>query len=248
MLWVSWGSCSSSKLMKACVLNFLTQPFPFATQSGNWWLFPCCCRIRNWTRGRLGCKSRAAAEVHRNQVCGFPAGFRFVTASSSSSVKFSSWEKTQFIFHGCETRRGDGITAAVGEDLTVLSVPCCLSPSAAMVWVTWSISLFLAAEISSADIFLCTLDSASYVLEAEQFQKSVLLMRKKTKVIYFKVFFRNLAKCLLGFSSWVIPTVRISSGSFIRQSSSLQFEWQEPINSWGRGWQRFVNREALWWR
>lgn len=131
MLWVSWGSYSSSKLMEACVLNSLTQPFPFATQSRNWWLFSCCCRIRNWTRGRLGSNSsciRAASEVHRNQVCGFPAGFWFVTATSSSSVKFSPWEKIQFIFHGSETRRGDGITSAVGEDLTVLSIPHCPFP------------------------------------------------------------------------------------------------------------------------
>lgn len=66
----------------------------------------------------------------------------------------------------------------MGEDLTVLSVPCWLSPPAAIVWVTRSTSLFLAAEISGADTFLCMLDSASNVLEAEQFQKPVLLMRK----------------------------------------------------------------------
>lgn len=151
--------------------------------------FPCCCRIRNWTRGRLGSNSSwvtAATEVHRNQVCGFPAGFWFVTATSSSSVKFSTWEKIQFIFHGGETRRGDGITSAVGEDLAVLSIPHCPSLSAAMIWVTWSISLFLAAEISSADTFLCTLDSASNVLEVEQFQKPILLMKKNPKWFLFK--------------------------------------------------------------
>lgn len=118
MLWVSCGSCSSSKLMEACALNLLTQPFPFATQSRNWWLFSCCCRIRNWTRGRLGSNSscvRAAAKVHRSQVCSFPAGFWFVTATSSSSVSFSPWEKIQSIFHGGEARRGDGMMQRWGR-------------------------------------------------------------------------------------------------------------------------------------
>lgn len=184
MLWVSCGSCSSSKLMEACALNLLTQPFPFATQSRNWWLFSCCCRIRNWTRGRLGSNSscvRAATKVHRSQVCSFPAGFWFVTATSSSSGKFSPWEKIQFIFHGSETRRGDGITQRWGR--------ICLSPPAAIICVTGSTSLFLAAEISSADSFLCILDSASNVLEAEQFQKPVLLMRKKPQSDFFSSLF-----------------------------------------------------------
>lgn len=86
-----------------------------------------------------------------------------------------------------------------GGGLTVLSVPHCLSPSPATIRVTWSISLFLAAEISSADTFLCTLCSASNVLEAEQFQKPVLLMRKKPKVASFKAFSRKLSEV----SAWV---------------------------------------------
>lgn len=210
MLWVSWGSCSSSKLIEACVLNFLTQPFPFATQSRNWWLFPCCCRIRNWTRGRLGSDSSCVSA----QEPGLQLPCRFLVRHSHLVILSQVQPLRENPIH--LSRQWDeawpGNNRGSGGGLTALSAPRCLSPSPAMIWVTWSISLSLAAEISSADTFLCTLDSASNVLQAEQFQKPVLLMRKKPKVASFKVFSRNLAKCLCGFTGWVILTVRSSSG------------------------------------